>query len=32
MERLWHHRAEPGCLIVNVGVVLTRLCGHGKPH
>ena len=26
MERLWHDRPEPGCLILKVGVVLTRLC------
>ena len=26
MERLWHNRPEPGCLILKVGVVLTHLC------
>jgi hypothetical protein len=26
---LWHERPEPGCLILKVGVVLTRLCEQG---
>ena len=30
MERLWHERSEPGCLILKVGVVLTRLCELGN--
>jgi len=30
MERLWHDRPEPGCLIQKVGVVLTRLCEQGN--
>ena len=30
MERLWHDRPEPGCLILKVGVVLTRLCEPGN--
>ncbi|MEI6673944.1 MAG: DNA polymerase [Verrucomicrobiota bacterium] len=29
MERLWQQRPEPGCLILKVGVVLTRLCEQG---
>ncbi|MCX6866597.1 MAG: DNA polymerase [Verrucomicrobia bacterium] len=30
MERLWHGRPEPGCRILKVGVVLTRLCEPGN--
>jgi DNA polymerase-4 len=30
MEKLWHDRPEPGCLILKVGVVLTRLCEPGN--
>ena len=30
MERLWQQRPEPGCLILKVGVVLTRLCEQGN--
>ena len=30
MERLWHQRSEPGCLILKVGVVLTHLCELGN--
>ena len=30
MERLWQQRNEPGCLILKVGVVLTRLCEVGN--
>ncbi len=30
MERLWHERPEPGCLILKVGMVLTRLCEQGN--
>jgi len=30
MERLWRERPEAGCLILKVGVVLTRLCEPGN--
>ncbi|MEI7909337.1 MAG: DNA polymerase [Verrucomicrobiota bacterium] len=30
MQRLWRDRPEPGCLILKVGVVLTRLCEQGN--
>jgi DNA polymerase-4 len=28
LDRLWRDRPEPGCRILQVGVVLTRLCEH----
>jgi DNA polymerase-4 len=30
LDRLWRDRPEPGCQILQVGVLLTRLCEQGN--
>ena len=30
LNRMWRDRPEPGCQLLQVGVLLTRLCEHGN--